>query len=268
MIGDLPKGLLETAKTHLEDYETFFRSALKKFGVENPSDFKSDEEKKKFFNYVDKNFKGKKEEVEVEEGCGKDHDKMKKEEEKVECPKCEGEGCDHCDGKGYHTEETDEEDEDEVEESLGRIANLEKKAVAIAKKMAGDMTGAVKEIEKMRKGLSKSPKVSKALQTANEELSEMNTYTVVHVTKGKEIVKAKTSYEAAQKFAKMKRLKSTSGVDAHLMDEETEIEEKKIGNMGPYGMSTIQKALAANGVKGAKAIGVKDFLRKSGTVNE
>ena len=24
--------------------------------------------------------------------------------EKTECPKCEGKGCDHCDGKGYHTE--------------------------------------------------------------------------------------------------------------------------------------------------------------------
>ena len=46
------------------------------------------------------------------------------------------------------------------------------------------------------------------------------------------------------------------------------LEEKKIGNMGPYGMATITKALAANGIKGAKAIGVKDFLRKSGTVNE
>ena len=49
--------------------------------------------------------------------------------------------------------------------------------------------------------------------------------------------------------------------------EET-LEEKKIGNMGPYGMATITKALAANGIKGAKVIGVKDFLRKSGTVNE
>lgn len=49
---------------------------------------------------------------------------------------------------------------------------------------------------------------------------------------------------------------------------EDTLEEKKIGNMGPYGMATITKALAANGIKGAKAIGVKDFLRKSGTVNE
>ena len=35
-------------------------------------------------------------------------------EEKVECPKCEGEGCKHCDGKGYH--ETDDDDDDEEED--------------------------------------------------------------------------------------------------------------------------------------------------------
>lgn len=31
-------------------------------------------------------------------------------EEKAECPKCEGKGCDHCDNKGYHTEESDLEE--------------------------------------------------------------------------------------------------------------------------------------------------------------
>jgi len=46
------------------DYEEFFQKALKKFGVDSPADFKSDEEKKKFFDYVDKNYKGKDEEVE------------------------------------------------------------------------------------------------------------------------------------------------------------------------------------------------------------
>ena len=41
-----------------EEYTKFFNAALKKFGVDSPADFKSDEEKKKFFDYVDKNYKG------------------------------------------------------------------------------------------------------------------------------------------------------------------------------------------------------------------
>ena len=67
MIHDLPKDLLEASKTLLKqgkDYEDFFQSALKKFGVTSPAEFKSDEEKKKFFDYVDKNYKGKTEEGE------------------------------------------------------------------------------------------------------------------------------------------------------------------------------------------------------------
>ena len=30
-----------------------------------------------------------------------------KEDHKIECPKCKGEGCEHCDGKGYHIEDED-----------------------------------------------------------------------------------------------------------------------------------------------------------------
>ena len=64
-IQDLPKSLVEDSKKILQDgkdYEEFFKAALKKFGVESPADFKSDEEKKKFFDYVDKNYKGEKSE--------------------------------------------------------------------------------------------------------------------------------------------------------------------------------------------------------------
>ena len=43
-----------------EEYEKFFRAALKKFKVDSPADFKSEDEKKKFFDYVDKNYKGEK----------------------------------------------------------------------------------------------------------------------------------------------------------------------------------------------------------------
>jgi hypothetical protein len=69
MIHDLPKDLLEASKTLLQngkDYDEFFASALKKFGVSSPADFKSDEEKKKFFDYIDKNYKAKEEEVKEE----------------------------------------------------------------------------------------------------------------------------------------------------------------------------------------------------------
>ena len=54
----------DMTKEDKEAYEKFFKSALKKFGVDSPADFKSDEEKKKFFDYVDKNYKGENEKAE------------------------------------------------------------------------------------------------------------------------------------------------------------------------------------------------------------
>ena len=49
---------------------------------------------------------------------------------------------------------------------------LVSKAKDIAKKMSGKMNAAVKEIEKLEKGLSNNSSVKDALQKANEELSE------------------------------------------------------------------------------------------------
>jgi len=42
-----------------EEYEKFFKSALKKFGVSSPAELE-DDKKKEFFNYVDKNWTGEK----------------------------------------------------------------------------------------------------------------------------------------------------------------------------------------------------------------
>ena len=47
-----------------EAYQKFFNAALKKFGVDSPAELKGDK-KKKFFNYVDKNWKADHEEVDV-----------------------------------------------------------------------------------------------------------------------------------------------------------------------------------------------------------
>ena len=45
-----------------EEYQKFFNAAMKKFKINSPADLKSDDEKKKFFDYVDKNYKGEKSE--------------------------------------------------------------------------------------------------------------------------------------------------------------------------------------------------------------
>jgi|TARA_E500000318_G_scaffold107484_1_gene116850 hypothetical protein len=50
-----------------KDYEAFFNKAMKKFGISSPADLKTDAKKKEFFNYIDKNFKGKEEERHEEE---------------------------------------------------------------------------------------------------------------------------------------------------------------------------------------------------------
>jgi len=53
----------------------------------------------------------------------------------------------------------------------GITGNIQK-AITIAKKMGGNMTGAIKEIEKIARGLSDDPSVRAALKTANESLDE------------------------------------------------------------------------------------------------
>ena len=49
---------------------------------------------------------------------------------------------------------------------------LIKKAVKIAKDMGGNMTGAYKKIERMKKGLGDHPEVEAALRLANESIDE------------------------------------------------------------------------------------------------
>ena len=58
--------------------------------------------------------------------------------------------------------------DDEVDEKKLVGRPLVKKAIRIAKKMGGNMTGAVKKIEKLKKGLSKQIEVEDALRKANE----------------------------------------------------------------------------------------------------
>ena len=243
--------------THLategkEEYQKFFRSALKKFNIKSPAEL-DDSKKKEFFNYIDKNYKAKNEDlvgesvmnenpavvataarmaiqnaqgkkVSVNTARQKDYakkdpsahkkakslfqrikDKFKKKDEpkKKEKPKSQNKSAaqKYADlyGGGAKVESTKEYGKtlDKMardrklkniskkdKELLAKIAQMMKtanegklsskirKAILVAIGMSGNMTGAVKKIEKMAKGLSDDPKVAAALRLANESLQE------------------------------------------------------------------------------------------------
>ncbi len=77
------------------------------------------------------------------------------------------------------------------------------KAVKIAKSMGGNMSGAVKKIEKMFKGMSKHTKVKDALQQANEGLGDRISKNLSKYSK-----RAKKSRDAMKKYAKVKKKES------------------------------------------------------------
>jgi hypothetical protein len=65
-----------------------------------------------------------------------------------------------------------------------KLSSHQKKAILIAIQMSGNMTGATKKIEKIKKGLSKDKKVAGALRLANESVKEAS---VCEDTQGDEI---------------------------------------------------------------------------------
>ena len=109
-----------------EEYQKFFQSALKKFGIDSPAEL-DDEKKKEFFDYVDKNWEGDKEEDEeetIEEKEFKPHmmyDPKTGKAYKAEKPE------DHERMKklGYtHEKPKKEKDMEEIEESRIRLSSL------------------------------------------------------------------------------------------------------------------------------------------------
>ena len=102
-----------------------------------------------------------------------------------------------------------------------------KKAVEIAKKMAGNYTGATIEIEKLRKDLSIHPEVADALRLANEEAPANATGTAVAGT-GDDSSTVVVKKKKEQQSKLMKRI--TDSIDKAIPDikkEEDEITTRK-----------------------------------------
>ena len=99
---------------------------------------------------------------------------------------------------------------DEVRERADQLKELAlregavQKAIMIAKKMGGNMTAAVREIEKIAKGLSDEPSVRAALRTANESLEEKRVAQDKDV-KSKPGTQPKKYYKTLSKSEKEKR---------------------------------------------------------------
>ena len=91
------------------------------------------------------------------------------------------------------------------------------------------------------------------LQTEGEAGDHDRMYKVVHVKKGMMDIKAKTSYEAAKKFAQEKGLKSTAGVDVHLYPlEEAKLDKNFFRNIASMDQphEEIYRLLTADGPEG------------------
>ena len=102
--------------------------------------------------------------------------------EKVECPKCEGKGCDHCEGKGYHEEgfktETNKNDKSDDGDGLDAV-----QPDAVKKKFKdrkdkdidndGDVDSSDKFLHKRRKAVSKAMQGESVIRNVAETVMQM-----------------------------------------------------------------------------------------------
>jgi len=148
MIHDLPKSLVEDSKKILKmskEYEDFFKATLKKFGVTSPAELSNDK-KKEFFDYIDKNYKGEKEE-QVEEGTCDSSKKKKYEMKEIDEANVSFVFHDKAEARQFATKVKSFVDNVEIEKiaSVGQFNVILtgdkegfKKAVSVAVKMSGD----------------------------------------------------------------------------------------------------------------------------------
>ena len=74
-------------------------------------------------------------------------------EEKVECPKCKGDGCDHCDDKGYH-EESVEIDPDDGQVTKAKDDKKKKKPEAEIEEAAKPKKGKTLSAKDIKRALA------------------------------------------------------------------------------------------------------------------
>ena len=124
-----------------------------------------------------------------------------------------------------------------IKESVNerKLSSLQKKAMSIAIEMSGNMTGAVKKIEKLKRGLSKDKKVVNALKVSNESVNESVNKAGMELGKvftghGKSFVKEIFPKGAGRKISKaMQKGIEPQGNIKKVLDVAKNQQSKKIG---------------------------------------
>ena len=154
-----------------EAYQKKRKEIANKFGVESCSALKDEEKRKACYAALDAAHVS-----DDEEEDGEKKEEVQKEAHvKHECPKCKGEGCEHCDGKGYHVEDEDDDpvgknEEVEIDEKFaGWIAMYGGKKLEIKKSEADGLWPAKQLAIKYFK-VPKSKQGLLAIKPAHEEV--------------------------------------------------------------------------------------------------
>ena len=173
---------------------------------------------------------------------------MKKEEA---CPKCDGKGCDECEddmdegcGKKMHKKEAVRHEDHGYGEIIAEsdegvdvlfahgvefnvpAEQLEgvSSAIKTAKRMGGNMTGAVKKIDKAKKGMSDNPRVQKALRKANEEVESVQEGTVAEA---EEVIKNAYNDRMSSVVEKLQRMWEKASVGSAGKPSESMLDQYK-----------------------------------------
>ena len=141
-------------------------------------------------------------------------------EEKIECPKCKGEGCEHCDGKGYHIKE-----EIELEEHCGECGAMDH----VDEKMDGRKKFSGKQAKKDNEDRRAAQRKKLGILGPNEEVEidekfKKGKYTLRDGKTGKVIATYNSGAKAAKEMEKLFNTGKYDELDVKLV-EEVEINE-------------------------------------------
>ena len=122
--------------------------------------------------------------------------------------------------KGYIQVESNLQEKEIRHDGKGPIKMSKKEYDKINKFRKGDIRGKPHVMATIKKGAQNYNMLVPVIFEDVELNEKERTYTVIHIKKGKEIIKtSKGTYDAAKIYAKMKGLRSTAGVDVHLMED-------------------------------------------------